>query len=168
MQKLNITKEEFLVVLNNIRTQKRKNEKLNDALDDMCDGYVIFNSNDKYLESLMMVLNRIFYQPDDDTHNTIEWYLYEGTEDDNSHFMEMYGYELNIDTDEKLFELLQAEFEAYANNDDKPLEQLFHKYGTYVGEREMERYKVVTMSADEVMDKVKERYVEKLNGGEIL
>ena len=168
MQKLNITKEEFLLILNNIRTQKRKNEKLNDALDDMCDGYVIFNSNDKYLESLLMALNRIFYQPDDDIHNTIDWYLYGNDSNyDNSHIMTVDGYDVDINTDELLYELLAVEFEAYANGNNEPLTRFFRERGTPT-KVEKTAHTIVSMTPNEVMDMVKERYIEKLNRGEIV
>jgi len=72
MQKLNITKEEFLKILNDYRSQKERVEKMNQALDEMCDGYIVFDSNNKYLESLLFVLSKLFYQTPNDEFNTID------------------------------------------------------------------------------------------------
>ena len=173
MQKLNITKEEFLKILNDYRSQKERVEKMNQALDEMCDGYIVFDSNNKYLESLLFVLSKLFYQTPNDEFNTIDWYLFDCTNEDNDHTMHYNGRELNINTDELLYELLCAEFEQKANNNDEAMNTLFAEKGTEISEEEyFKKHNIVpahfqkNMSADEIMEIAKENYIKKLEAGE--
>ena len=173
MQKLNITKEEFLKILNDYRSQKERVEKMNQALDEMCDGYIVFDSNNKYLESLLFVLSKLFYQTPNDEFNTIDWYLFDCTNDTNEHTMYYNGYEININTDELCYDLLYAEFEQRANNNEEAMIELFKTKGSPIDEEEYyKKHNIVqanfakNMSADEILERAKENYIKKLEDGE--
>lgn len=173
MQKLNITKEEFLKILNDYRTQKEKTEKFSKAIEDMCSGYVVFDSENKYLEALIFTLSKLFHQTPNEYSNTIEWYLFEYVGEDNEHCMFYNGYELNVNTDELFWELLCAEFEQNANNNDTVMKELFKSKGIAITQEEYHKKHnihsvnlVKTMSYDEVMDVAKENYLKRLKNGD--
>ena len=174
MQKINITKEEFLHILKKIRKQKAKTEAFNKALDSMCDGYIVFDTNNEYLDALLFVLSKMFFQVPNSEFNTIEWYLFESAGKDNEHTMYYAGHEININTDELLYELLCAEFEQRANNNDEPIVNLFKTKGSPISQEDyFKKYNISSVhyskniSADEIIEKAKERYIENLKEGNI-
>lgn len=176
MQKLNITKEEFMKIMSDYRTQVSKIEEFNNALDKMCSGYVVFDSENKFLDALVLTLSKLFYQTPNDYSNTIEWYLFEYSSKDNEHPMFHNGYELNINTDELFYELLCAEFEQKANGDDTKIMELFKTKGIAITEEEYyTKHNIIstlspnafkTASPHDLLETVKEKYVEKLKKGE--
>lgn len=127
MQKLNITKEEFLTILNDIREQDKIDDNFAKALETVCSGYIVYGTENKNKSALLFVLNKLFYQPAE--YDTIGWYLYECTLEDNSHQMSYNGYVVDINSDDLLWELLVAEFEEYANNNTDVLKNFMEKYG---------------------------------------
>lgn len=66
----------FMKTIENIQKQREKVSRFNDALDEICDGWPIFDTNNLYLESLLDILKEIFH----DDNDWIEWWLYEDVE----------------------------------------------------------------------------------------
>jgi hypothetical protein len=125
-----ITKEEFCKIINQIQEQRKKTEKFSDALEEICDGFIVFDSDNKYLESLLYLLSKVFSIEPNSQYNTIDWYLFEGIGEENKHEMSFEGLTVNITTPEMLYELLLTE---KANNEDdnlEPTREFFKKYGT--------------------------------------
>ena len=124
-----ITKEEFCKIINQIQEQRKKAEKFSDALEEICDGFIVFDSDNKYLESLLYLLSKTFSIEPDSQYNTIDWYLFEGIGEENKHEMSFEGLTINVTTPEMLYELLLTE---KANNEDdnlEPTREFFKKYG---------------------------------------
>ena len=124
-----ITKEEFCKIINQIQEQRKKTEKFSDALEEICDGFIVFDSDNKYFEALLYLLSKTFSIEPDSQYNSIDWYLFEGIGEENKHEMSFEGLTVNIDTPEKLYELLLTE---KANNEDdnlEPTREFFKKYG---------------------------------------
>lgn len=71
-----ITKETFVKVLNMIKEQQEIDDKVGDALETVCGGWVLFNSENKNLEALLLLLKELFVDIDD----YISWWLYETVE----------------------------------------------------------------------------------------
>ena len=76
MKKIMLSKETFCSAIKNIQFQREKMSKFNDALDEICDGFVVFDSNNKYLEALLDVLKECMNDKDE----FIDWYLFEDVE----------------------------------------------------------------------------------------
>lgn len=174
MQKLNITKTEFLEILQNIREQQNKNDEFSKALEKMCDGYIVFGSNNKYFESLLFVLSKMFYQDPNEEGNTIDWYLFEGHSEDNEHTMMWNGYEMNFNTDELIWELLCAEFEMKANDDVSKMDELFATKGTPITKEEyLEKYNIKEIGFERVsgakaMELIEDGMRKKFEQGEFI
>ena len=71
-----ISKPLFVQTLKNIKEQSQKIDEFNGALETLCDGYVVFDANNRYLESLLDVLREVF----NDEEDYIGWWLYEEVE----------------------------------------------------------------------------------------
>lgn len=71
-----LKKDTFVYAINAIQEQRKKNEEFNDALDKICDGYPVFDVNNKYLEALLKIMKEEMHDDDD----FIGWYLYEDVE----------------------------------------------------------------------------------------
>jgi hypothetical protein len=124
-----LSKNDFCEIISNIKKQQEKNHKFNEALNDICDGYPVFDSDNGYLASLLLVLNRLFKQVPNDETNTIDWYLCQ-----NTHYMEMKikgegVYSVNVDTEELLYELLCAEYYDKESSDLNATTAFFKKFG---------------------------------------
>ena len=129
MTKTIIIKEEFCKIINNIQEQRNKNEKFSKALEEICDGFIVFDSDNKYLESLLYLLSKTFSIEPDSQYNTIDWYLFEGIGKENKHEMSFEGLTVNITTPEMLYELLLTEKANNEDNDLAPTREFFKKYG---------------------------------------
>lgn len=68
-----ITKETFVKVLNMIKEQQEIDDKVGDALETVCGGWVLFNSENKNHQALVMLLEELCV----DIHEYISWWLYE-------------------------------------------------------------------------------------------
>ena len=124
-----ITKEEFCNIIKQIQEQRKKNEKFSDALEEMCDGFIIFDSENKYFEALLYLLSKTFSIEPNSQYNTIDWYLFEGIGEENKREMSFEGLTVNIDTPEKLYELLLTEKANNEDDDLAPTREFFKKYG---------------------------------------
>ena len=71
-----IAKETFVKVLNMIKEQQKIDDKVGDALETVCGGWVLFNSENKNHEALVMLLEELCV----DIHGYISWWLYESCE----------------------------------------------------------------------------------------
>lgn len=71
-----ITKEMFVKVLNMIKEQQEIDDKVGDALETVCGGWVLFNSENKNHQALVMLLEELCV----DIHGYISWWLYESIE----------------------------------------------------------------------------------------
>lgn len=131
-----ISKEEFSVIMKQIEIQREKVEKFSDALEEMSDGHIIFDSDNQYFNALMFLLNKVFSQKEDKYGTTIDWFLFEGTGKNNdTHEISFEGYKVNIDSYEKLYDLLITEKVYNETGDIKPTRDFFTKYGTKESER---------------------------------
>jgi hypothetical protein len=124
-----ITKEEFCKIINQIQEQRKKTEKFSDALEEICDGFIVFDSDNKYLESLLYLLSKAFSIEPNSQYNTIDWYLFEGIGEENKHEMSFEGLSVNINTPEILYELLLTEKANNEDDDLEPTREFFKKYG---------------------------------------
>lgn len=71
-----ISEDLFIKTIENIQKQQEKVDRFNKALDELSDGYPIFDSNNLYLESLLEILKSVFH----DENEWIEWWLWENVE----------------------------------------------------------------------------------------
>lgn len=71
-----ISKELFISVIDKIQKQQKKVEEFNDALDKICDGWPVYDTDNEYLNALLDVLNEEFHDEGD----TIGWWLWESSE----------------------------------------------------------------------------------------
>lgn len=95
-----VSKSLFVETMENIKKQDQKINRFNDALNEICDGYPIFDSENLYLVSLLDLLNEIFRDEDD----WIGWWLYEDVEKEVLHK----GREINLNSAEQLYDFLVA------------------------------------------------------------
>lgn len=129
-----ITKQEFVRIMEQIKMQKTKIEEFNSALEKICDGFVVFDSDNQYLDALLFLLNKTFNLPETKFGTTLEWYLFEGTGiNSQDHKISFEGYEVNIDSLEKLYDLLITEKINNEENNIEPTREFFLKYGTKKG-----------------------------------
>lgn len=68
-----IPKELFLSSLEKICMQRAKIEEFENALGKMCDGHIVFDRDNLYLEALLDLLKYTMK----DKYNNIDWWLYE-------------------------------------------------------------------------------------------
>jgi hypothetical protein len=71
-----ISRETFVTVMNKIKEQQEIDDRIGDALETVCGGWVCFNSENKNLEALLMLLQEVFV----DIYDYIGWWLYETVE----------------------------------------------------------------------------------------
>ena len=71
-----ISRELFVTIMNKIKEQQEIDDKVGDALETVCGGWVLFNSENKNLEALLLLLKEIFV----DVYDYIGWWLYETVE----------------------------------------------------------------------------------------
>lgn len=71
-----ISKILFMETLDEIQTEFKRYEMLNELLKEYCDGFPVFTIGNKYLNQLIAVLK----ETSDDTGDLIEWWLYEKAE----------------------------------------------------------------------------------------
>ena len=72
-----ITKEIFCKALMMIKEQREINDKFEDALDLVGDGYFVYGTNNKYYEALLLVLKEAM----NDQYDYIDWWLHDATDD---------------------------------------------------------------------------------------
>lgn len=72
-----ITKETFCKVLALIKEQGEINEQFNKALDLVGDGHFVYDTENRYLKGLLLLLKEVM----DDKYDYIGWWLYEATDD---------------------------------------------------------------------------------------
>ena len=94
-----ITKELFCSIVDNIKRQEELDKKMEDVLAERTKSYIIFDSENLYLKSLLDLLKVIFNDNDD----TIGWWLYEDV--DKIIYMPN-GEERDISTTEVLYDYL--------------------------------------------------------------
>lgn len=94
-----ITKEMFVKVLNMIKEQQEIDDKVGDALETVCGGWVLFNSENKNHQALVMLLEELCV----DIHGYISWWLYESC---NKIVKEMYT---NPDKEPRIWDLTTPE-----------------------------------------------------------
>ena len=68
-----LTKEDFCKIIAMIQEQQKKISDFNDALDKICDGWPVFDTENKYLEALLLTLKEAI----GDKYDYISWWLYE-------------------------------------------------------------------------------------------
>lgn len=106
-----ISKETFVNTLDKIQTERARIEKINDALDEICDGYPVIMAGNGYLEALLDVLNEVFGE-ENDQYPTIDWWLFEDVPKVITilpeHHKNSTGEEINVDvsTPERLYDYL--------------------------------------------------------------
>lgn len=131
MNNIIISKEEFCKIMKQIEMQRKKTEKFSEALDEICDGFPVFDANNQYFSALIFLLNKTFNLKETSIGTTLEWFLFEGTgENSQTHKMSFEGYEVNIDSYEKLYDLLLSEKSYEEDNNPVPTIEFFKKYGT--------------------------------------
>lgn len=122
-----ITKEEFVKIMENIEEQSQRLRDFDAALSKMCDGYPVFDTDDKYLESLLFLLVRVFGEDDLQDFDTIEWYLYDSGDDKTLYYDD---YVLQINSLEELYNYLCAEYDFRINHIENALIDYFRLKGT--------------------------------------
>ena len=109
-----ISKEVFVETINNIIKQSEKMDRFSRALEEVADGYVVFDSNNLYLESLLQVLNIAL----DDKDDYISWWLYEDVEK----VVWCGDKAIDLSTPEKLYDFLTENKKADNTSDEKDIE----------------------------------------------
>ena len=71
-----LKKETFVNALLNIKKQSEKVHKFSSAIEEMSDGFIVFDNDNLYLSSLIEVLREVMNDKDD----FISWWLYEDVE----------------------------------------------------------------------------------------
>ena len=71
-----LKKETFVNALLNIKKQSERVDKFSSAIEAMSDGFIVFDSDNLYLSSLIKVLREVMNDKDD----FISWWLYEDVE----------------------------------------------------------------------------------------
>lgn len=104
-----ISKELFVEVIENIQKQEEKNNKFSKALNEMCDGWPLWDVNNLYLRSLLKVLETIFH----DNYDTISWFLWEDVE---KKIWLADGTEIDVSTPENLYDYLIESMAIEADN----------------------------------------------------
>lgn len=84
---------------NKIRLQESKIDKFSKAIEEMSDSYVVFDSDNLYLSSLIELLKTIF----NDKEDWIGWWLWDEAE---KIIWLPSGEEISLDTPEKLYDFL--------------------------------------------------------------
>ena len=105
-----LSKDIFCKAINNIQTQRQKISDFNDALDKICDGFPVFDSDNLYLQSLLEILKETMNDKDD----FIEWWLYENVDKTVTTF-DKDGTCKNvylIETPEELYDFLIKEYSS--------------------------------------------------------
>ena len=73
---MNITKKTFCEIIKLIQEQDKINTEVGDALEKVCDSWVIYGTKDSYRKALNILLKELI----DDDFGTISWWLYEDVE----------------------------------------------------------------------------------------
>ena len=130
MREICLSKEDFLWIMGNYDKQVKRNEEFNDALNKMCDGFPVWDSENGYLNALLFSLYRIFNIQDEGM-NTIDWYLFEtgACTGNPCRTTWMNGYMVNVENYSVLYDLLCAEHENKCNKNPKPLDEFYKKNG---------------------------------------
>ncbi|MDO4501398.1 MAG: hypothetical protein Q4B60_09055 [Erysipelotrichaceae bacterium] len=103
-------KSMFLEGINALLNQKEINRKIDDALDEICDGYPVFTGTTDIETSYVKVLGNLFKLPDIAI-DYIYWFLYE----DGGEVTFDNGTSIMIKTAEDLYKLLTLEDEDEDN-----------------------------------------------------
>lgn len=85
-----ITKQLFSSIINNIIEQDKINQKVADALELVCDSWILYGTKDKKERSLFTLLETVM----NDTTELISWWIYEDVdkfvyEDDNKTYYDL-------------------------------------------------------------------------------
>ena len=114
-----ISKKTFVNTIKNIRKQEKRASDFTKALNIYCDGHPVFDSNNLYLKSLLIVLEEIF----NDQYETIEWWLWENVE---KKVWVNYGkedqYEIDLSTPEQLYDYLVENIHNIGSNETNKLD----------------------------------------------
>ena len=117
-----LSKSDFIWAMEEYEKQHNKVQEFNDALDKMCDGYAVFDTENGYMNAFFFILNKIF-GIDKTELNTIDWYLFDCS--DGSRITEKNGYEVNVQGYSMLYDLLLAEY--YEKKGDSTLIEKFYR-----------------------------------------
>lgn len=99
-----ITKESFCKALMMINEQREINDKFEEALDLVGDGYFVYGTNNKYYEALLLVLKEAM----NDQYDYIDWWLHDAT-DDKRVWTEDMQKEWDLNAPEALYDFIRGE-----------------------------------------------------------
>jgi hypothetical protein len=68
-----LPREQFVRAIDNIRAQEKRVSEFNEALNKICDGFPVYDVNNRYLAGLLDILKYTM----DDKYDYISWWLYE-------------------------------------------------------------------------------------------
>ena len=105
------TKALFLEGINAVQKQIEMNERIDNALNTICDGYPVFTGTCDIETSYLKVIGNLFPNPDSAV-DFICWLIYDGGGEVEINETE----KVMIDTPEALFEFLYTEAENEKNN----------------------------------------------------
>lgn len=115
MKECIITREEFCKIINNIQSQKQKENKLSDAVEQFIDGWFVLNES-FYEKELYFLLKKIF----NDKNDYIGWWLFEDVEKiiyinngRNSKSSKSNENKIVLNTPEKLYDFLIRNMNCY-------------------------------------------------------
>jgi hypothetical protein len=97
--KLLLSKETFCKIISLIQEQDQINSEVNEALEKVCDSWVMYGHKDKYRQALDLLLKEII----DDDFGSISWWLYEEVE---KKVFKNDGTVLELKTSEDLYDFL--------------------------------------------------------------
>lgn len=108
-----ITKDTFLKVIAHIKAQEDINDKFEDPLGLVCDGWCLYGIKNQFKDALFLVLKEIF----DDQGDWLGWWLYET--EDFTVYEKVDGKETKCDLrqPEALYDFLIANKESHMQED---------------------------------------------------
>ena len=111
MKKLNISKEQYCKIVNEIKNFHKEREEFDNAIEKFSDGYVILNIGNNLTTALEEILEELTFDRKDEHGETwLSWWLYEDvekiiyTEQDDP---------IDVRTPEKLYDYLEHSYEVY-------------------------------------------------------
>lgn len=134
--------EMFVEMLENIKAQEAKSEKVGKALEEYVDGHFVFDTNNLYLKSLLSIVSNVLSRrnkPD-----TLEWYLYEFADEPNKKCYYLGNRKLIITPYTLYLDLLIDRYNAVdnitANQVDIANKTFFDRYSYQMTEEEIDRF----------------------------
>ncbi len=108
-----IKKETFVKVIEHMKAQEDINDKFEDALGLVCDGWCLYGIKNQFKDALFLVLREIF----DDQGDWLGWWLYETDDFKVQETIDGKETEYDLQQPEALYDFLIANKESHMQED---------------------------------------------------